>query len=69
MKNEEKKMNQTETAEITDKNLEQVAGGTVQNEGDKAIITGTKEEIETAVEKINYSGATEVNPATAMITN
>ena len=69
MKNEEKKMNQTETAEITDKDLEQVAGGTAQNDGDKAIITGTKEEIETAVEKINYSGKTEVNPATAMITN
>ena len=69
MKNEEKKMNQTETAEMNDKDLEQVAGGSVQNEGDKAIITGTKEEIETAVEKINYSGATEVNPATAMITN
>ena len=69
MKNEEKKMNQTETAEITDKDLEQVVGGTVQNEGDKAIITGTKAEIETAVEKINYSGKTEVNPATAMITN
>ena len=69
MKNEEKKMTQTEAAEITDKDLEQVAGGTVQNEGDKAIITGTKAEIETAVEKINYSGATEVNPATAMITN
>ncbi len=69
MKNEEKKMNQTETTVITDKDLEQVAGGTVQNEGDKAIITGTKAEIETAVEKINYSGAPEVNPATAMITN
>ena len=69
MKNEEKKMNQTETAEINDKDLEQVAGGSVQNEGDKAIITGTKAEIETAVEKINYSGKTEVNPATAMITN
>ena len=69
MKNEEKKMNQTETAEINDKDLEQVAGGSVQNEGDKAIITGTKEEIETVVEKINYSGKTEVNPATAMITN
>ena len=41
----------------------------VQNEGDKAIITGTKAEIETAVEKINYAGTTEVNPATAMITN
>ena len=69
MKNEEKKMNQTETAEINDKDLEQVAGGSVQNEGDKAIITGTKAEIETVVEKINYSGKTEVNPATAMITN
>ena len=69
MKNEEKKMNQTETAEINGKDLEQVAGGSVQNEGDKAIITGTKEEIETVVEKINYSGKTEVNPATVMITN
>ena len=55
MKNEEKKMNQTETAEINDKDLEQVVGGSAQNEGDKAIITGTKEEIETVVEKINYS--------------
>ena len=69
MKNEEKKMNQTETAEINDKDLEQVVGGSAQNEGDKAIITGTKEEIETVVEKINYAGKTEVNPATAMITN
>ena len=66
MKNEEKKMNQTETAEINDKNLEQVTGGSVQNEGDKAIITGTKAEIETAVGKINYSGAPEVNPAIAI---
>ena len=69
MKNEEKKMNQAETSAITDKDLEQVAGGTVQNEGDKAIITGTQEEIETVLEKINYAGKTEVNPATAMITN
>ena len=49
MKKEEKG-----AVELSEMQLEQISGGTVKNDGDKAAVNGTKTDIEDAVDKINY---------------
>ena len=66
VKSNEKKIKAIEEngIKLTDEQLAQVTGGTVENKDEKASITGTKENIETAVEKINYECCGKGNLAT-----
>lgn len=49
-------------AELADEQLCSVGGGTVINDGDAPIITGTQADIESALDKIHYEGSADIQP-------